>query len=300
MATAEATAPPAASQDQAPGPLVNDRARATVPPVPATPRRSAVSVPPEPATRSRRRLALTVGVAVAALAGALVWSRMSTRTNGATSADQPATAAVSGAVARPASGDPVGDSANGAPGAPPAAPGDLTAALTVRNAADSARAAAYAVHLVSANTAEGAALPPGVDAASLPEPALTPQLENGAPWWRLLVGAYATRQRAESALVALQQRGVLGAGSGAIVRAPYALLVAERLPASEAPARVEALARRGVPTYPLSRGDGTVALYAGAFERPGDAAYLAQALQAAGVAPALVYRTTGAATGGTP
>jgi hypothetical protein len=37
--------------------------------------------------------------------------------------------------------------------------------------------------------------------------------------------------------------------------------------------------------------DGTVALYAGAFERPADAAYLAQALQAAGVAPALVFRT---------
>jgi hypothetical protein len=133
----------------------------------------------------------------------------------------------------------------------------------------------------------------------MPEPALTPQMEDGAPWWRLLVGAYPTRQRAESVLAELRRRGVVGESSGAVVRAPYALLVADRLPAADAPARVEALARRGVPTYPLSRGDGTVALYAGAFERPDQAAYLAQALQAAGVTPALAYRT-GAAAGGEP
>ena len=104
------------------------------------------------------------------------------------------------------------------------------------------------------------------------------------------------KERVTPTLRALQERGVIGAGSGAVVRAPYALLVADRLPAIDAPGRVEALARRGVPTYPLSRGDGTVGLYAGAFERPEDAAYLAQALQAAGVTPSLVYRTI--ATGG--
>jgi hypothetical protein len=174
---------------------------------------------------------------------------------------------------------------------------DLASALTVRNPADSARAAAYALYLVSANTPEGATLPSGADPALVPEPALTPQLEDGAPWWRLLVGAYATRERAEAALAGLQQRGVVT--SGMVVRAPYALLVADRLPAADAPARVQALARRGVPTYPLSRGDGTVALYAGAFSQPADAAYLAQALQSAGVAPALVYRT-GTSAGGAP
>ena len=37
--------------------------------------------------------------------------------------------------------------------------------------------------------------------------------------------------------------------------------------------------------------DGTVALYAGAFETPEEAAWLARAIQAAGVTPTLVYRT---------
>jgi hypothetical protein len=54
---------------------------------------------------------------------------------------------------------------------------------------------------------------------------------------------------------------------------------------------VQALRARGVTVYPLSRGDGTVALYAGAFETPDEAALLAQSLRAAGLAPTLVYRT---------
>ena len=56
---------------------------------------------------------------------------------------------------------------------------------------------------------------------------------------------------------------------------------------------MQALAAKGVPTYPLSRGDGTVALYAGAFQTPAEAAYLARAARTAGVRAALVYRTGG-------
>ena len=56
-------------------------------------------------------------------------------------------------------------------------------------------------------------------------------------------------------------------------------------------ARVDGFLAKNVPVYALSRGDGTVALYAGAFERPEQAAWLARALQAAGVTPTLVYRT---------
>jgi hypothetical protein len=244
-------------------------------------------VPGRASTRRGANGARWAGVAavavLAAVAGGLLWSRRTVPVERAEpAAARPAVAAATTPPARDTAARR--DSL-------PARSTDLAAALTLRNPADSARAAAYAVYLVSANTPEGAALPSGVDPALVPEPALTPQMEDGAPWWRLLVGAYATRERADSALVALRRSGAVGAGSGTVVRAPYALLVADRLPAAEAPRRVEALARRGVPTYPLSRGDGTVALYAGAFERPDDAAYLAQALQAAGVAPALVYRT---------
>jgi hypothetical protein len=241
---------------------------------------------PADAPRPRRGVPLVLGAAIAAAVAAGVWWY----------ARQPAPAA---RPARPAPTAPtaaqpraavVRDSAPAESVALPAIPAGL---LVPANPADSARAAAYAVHLVSAETPERAALASGVDPGALPALALTPQLDNGAPWWRLFAGAYPTRQRAESLLAALQEQGVLGTGSGAVVRAPYALLVVDRLAAADAPARVEALARRGVPTYPLPRADGSVALYAGAFERPQDAEYLATALRAAGVAPVLAYRLGG-------
>jgi hypothetical protein len=121
--------------------------------------------------------------------------------------------------------------------------------------------------------------------------AVTPVLDNGAPLYRLLVGAYARREQADSLLGALRRRGIVGPQSGQVTLTPYALRVADRLAAQGAAARVQALARRNVPVYTLSHGDGTVSLYAGAFELPQDAAWLARQLRAAGVAPVLVYRT---------
>ncbi len=162
--------------------------------------------------------------------------------------------------------------------------------LTVGNPADSAAAAVYAVYVVGSNTPDGASVDWRVDRTP-PVLALTPVLQDGEPSYRLIVGAYRTRAQADSLLHDLQRRGVLGEESGRVVRAPYALLVEARLPAAEAARRVQALAARGVPTYPLSRGDGTVALYAGAFETPEEAAYLARTARAAGVSTTLVYRT---------
>jgi hypothetical protein len=239
---------------------------------------------PLAARRTRGVIPMLAGGAVLLAIGLWAWNRRPTTP---VSPDRP-TASAGGAAATAPTPAP-------APGGPPAAaPAGAAPAgpLTVANPADSGSAAAYAVFLVSANTADGAALD-GVDPATLPILSLTPVLDGGAPWWRLLAGAYPTRARADSLLADLQRRGVLGSSSGLVVRAPYALLVADRLPAAAAPARVAALSRQGVPTYPLSRGNGTVALYAGAFERPADAEYLANALRAAGVAPVLVYRTGG-------
>jgi hypothetical protein len=170
-----------------------------------------------------------------------------------------------------------------------AAPGALPP-LTVANPADSAGAVAYSVYVSASNTPEGASLDPRT-AATLSVIALTPVVEDGGPTYRMLVGALPTRAAADSLLGALQRRGVLGEGSGIVLRTPYALLVADHVPAQDAPGRVQALAKENVPVYPLSRGDGTVALYAGAFEQPEQAAWLARALQAAGMTPTLVYRT---------
>ena len=165
--------------------------------------------------------------------------------------------------------------------------------LVVANPADSAAAATYAVYVVGSNTPDGASVDWRVDRTP-PVLALTPVLQDNEPSYRLIVGAYRTRAQADSLLHDLQRRGVLGEESGRVVRAPYALLIEARVPAAEAARRVQALAARGIPTYPLSRGDGTVGLFAGAFETADEAAYLARTARAAGVTATLVYRTGGA------
>jgi hypothetical protein len=121
--------------------------------------------------------------------------------------------------------------------------------------------------------------------------ALTPVFEDGATWYQMIVGAYARREEADSLLAALQRRGAVGPQSGRVVRTPYALLLADRVPVTDVKARVDALTAKNVPVYVMSRGDGTVALYSGAFQMPQDAAWLARQLQGAGVTPTLVYRT---------
>jgi hypothetical protein len=128
---------------------------------------------------------------------------------------------------------------------PPVRPGETLPRLAVANPGDSAQALAYAVYVQSSNTPEGALLDARTMTA-LPPGALTPLLDRGAPWYRLLVGAYGTRAEAEQLLADLRTKRVLGEGSGSIVRAPYALRVADRVPASEAPRQVADLARKNV------------------------------------------------------
>lgn len=167
---------------------------------------------------------------------------------------------------------------------------DTLAALTVANPGDSLGAAAYSVYVTGSNAAEGATLEPR-DARELPLIALTPVLQDGAPFYRLFVGAYPTAAAAESLRTVMRRRALLGDSTGEIKRTPYALRVADNVPATEVAQRVADLAKRSIPVYPMSRGDGTVALYAGAFETPDQAAWLARALRAAGLTPTLVYRT---------
>jgi hypothetical protein len=54
---------------------------------------------------------------------------------------------------------------------------------------------------------------------------------------------------------------------------------------------VQALGKRGVSAYVLSRGNGRVVIYAGAFETRDEAALLVRDLRRKGVAAKLVYRT---------
>jgi hypothetical protein len=166
--------------------------------------------------------------------------------------------------------------------------------LAVANPAQADSASSYAVYIKTATSRQGASVDAYADPNAIPAFAIYPVLlasDGNRVWYRTTAGAYPKRVQAESLLTALRQRGVVNAASGGVVKLPYALLLEDRVPAAVVPRRILALRDKGVTAYPLSRGDGTVALYAGAFETADEAALLAQSLRGAGLSPTLVYRT---------
>ena len=159
--------------------------------------------------------------------------------------------------------------------------------LTVENAADSSAAARYAVYFATANTR--AAAMPDARVRALDAVALSPVAEGNEQWFRVTVGASATRAQAESLLIKLRAQKIVGSGS--IVSVPYALRLARNVTPTLIPTRLAELANRGIIAYALLQPDGSANVYTGAFESPTQAIPLADSLRALRVAPVLVYRT---------
>ncbi len=170
--------------------------------------------------------------------------------------------------------------------APPSA-APPRAALTVANPDDANRAARYAIYVATSNTRDGALPDPRLRGAEAT--ALSPVTDGGARWYRLTVGAEPSRAEATALLARLRAKDPTVSGS--IVALPYAFLVEQGVAAAQVPARLSALAGRGVFAYALRQGDGSGAIYTGAFESPEQARTLADSLRAVGMAPTLVYRT---------
>jgi hypothetical protein len=161
------------------------------------------------------------------------------------------------------------------------------AALTVANPEDANRAARYAIYVATSNTRDGALPDPRLRGAEAT--ALSPVTDGGARWYRLTVGAEPSRAEATALLARLRAKDPTVSGS--IVALPYAFLVERGVAAAQVPGRLSALAGRGVFAYALRQGDGSGAIYTGAFESPEQARTLADSLRAVGMAPTLVYRT---------
>jgi len=107
---------------------------------------------------------------------------------------------------------------------------------------------------------------------------------SGAVWYRVLAGAYATRESAAAARADLWRRGLAPAGQGELLHAPFSLRLAGPLPSVAA----DSLRRLGVPAVRWGT-SGTELV--GAFETPEQASIAAAALGGAGVAATLVTRT---------
>lgn len=105
---------------------------------------------------------------------------------------------------------------------------------------------------------------------------------SGALWYRVLVGAYATRQGAAAARADLWRRGLAPAGQGELLHAPFSLELS-----GDPKAATDSLRHLGVP--PVRWGSTGMRLV-GAFETPEQASVAAAALGGAGVAATLITR----------
>jgi hypothetical protein len=159
--------------------------------------------------------------------------------------------------------------------------------LPVDNLSDSTVAARYAIYFATANTR--AAAMPDSKVRALEAVALSPVVESGEQWFRVTVGASASRPEAEALLARLRSEKIIGAGS--IVSVPFALRLETRVTPALVPTRLAALSTRGIMAYALRQADGSASVYTGAFESPTQATALADSLRAVGVAPVLAYRT---------
>jgi sporulation related protein len=102
---------------------------------------------------------------------------------------------------------------------------------------------------------------------------------NGTVWYRVLVGAYPTRDAALGARADLWTRGLADRGQGDVLHAPYSLVVEDGPPA-------DSLRARGIPAVPWD----ARTLLVGAFETPEQAGLLQAQLKRAGIAATLVTR----------
>jgi hypothetical protein len=296
LIAAPAFPPPPAPPPKPPAPDVQE---ASAPPKRESKARAREAAQKNEESRTRTRWILLILLAAIAVAVGALWpqivERLPTPLSSLLQREQPA-ADSAAVVVPPTPMDtmPKADSVRSDSAAADTVGGDSTgtAAVTspppaIANPTDSSTASRYAVYFATANTRAGAMPDPKV--RSLEAVALSPVMEGNEQWYRVTVGAAASRADAEALLSRLRNEKVIGSGS--IVSVPFAFRVESKVTTSLVPTRLAALATRGIIAYALRQGDGSATIYTGAFESPLQATALADSLRAAGVAPVLVYRT---------
>ena len=106
-------------------------------------------------------------------------------------------------------------------------------------------------------------------------------------WYRVLAGAFPTRDSAVGARAGMWKHGLAARGQGDVLRAPYSFSLSDRAPTAST------LRARGIPAVPWGTGS---RLLAGAFETPEQASLLQARLKRAGVQATLVTRLGGSTT----
>ena len=237
---------------------------------------------------SRRNAAVVIGLVLAALA-ALAWT-IRTRTRAQPSASHQSPPAANHSVSTLSAASPA--PAAGAPSPPPADTVRLTDPV---NPTDTSATAPFAVEVMAANTLAGANsyLSDHARSTALRGATVSPVIVGGSAslWYKVVVGGWHVRAGADSLLAALRHDGLVRGDEGRVVRVPYALVIADKLDRTKALSLHDTWRQRGINSYLMVQHDGAIRLLAGAFETAAQAAPLAAALRAAGVAPVLAYRT---------
>lgn len=166
------------------------------------------------------------------------------------------------------------------------------------SSADSAWRAPYAIEVMAATTASNAnswlqdrAGSGGLGAATIAVVALRQGAQGTSRWHKVLIGAWHTAAAADSAIAALRKAKVVGREAGAVVLAPYALLLADSASHERARAVMEVWRAKGLVPYALTQEDGTVRVYAGAFGTVAQGITMAAMIHNAGGIPIVAFRT---------
>jgi hypothetical protein len=151
--------------------------------------------------------------------------------------------------------------------------------------------AEYAVQIMAANTQAGAILKLQENGQSLPAATYSPVEISGRTWYKVLAGAFTSRDGADSLLASLRTDKLLDSTEGVVVRVPFALRI-DSLAASATVSDALAGLRAGrqLPAYALQQSDGWVWVLVGAFETAAQADLYAETLRSVGLSPHVVYR----------
>ena len=153
-------------------------------------------------------------------------------------------------------------------------------------------AAPWSVEVASVNSFNGAMARVRQALDSLPVPTFAATQPGGgsAVWYRMLAGAFASSESADSLLNALRQRGVLGPAAGRVVQAPFAWLLEESVTEDQLPIRLFGWRQQGLPAYALMDRSGITRIYAGAYQSEAEARLLTPTLDSLNLYATLAMR----------
>ena len=174
---------------------------------------------------------------------------------------------------------------------PPAV--DSSPPLVVANPEDSSSASPFAVQIAMVDTEDGASMRVRSGGADFPVGTYAPVTRgtDRGTWYKVTTGAYVDRAKAQQLLTFLRQRGQVPQGWGSVIRAPLALQLSSAASPAQAAPIIADFESRQIPVYGLLQRDGSVRIYAGAFETPDEAALFKSALASTkNIDATLVYR----------